>query len=320
MRILTGIQPTGAPHIGNYFGMMKPVIETQEKGESFIFIADYHTMTVTPNPEEFRNNCYNLAVDFLACGLDPEKVIFFRQSDILQIPELAWILSCFTPMGLLERCHSYKDKVANGIIPNCGLFYYPILMAADILMYKSNSVPVGKDQKQHVEVTRDIAQRFNNKYGNVFVMPEPTIKSSVATVVGTDGKKMSKSYGNDIPLFGNPKQIRKKFMKIVTDSKAPEEPKDPENCSVFTLYKLFASTEQVNKMAERYRAGGLMYGLAKQELFDMYSEYFAPMKKRKEEIAANPDYVEEVLKKGAEKASVVAEATMKEVRKIVGLR
>ena len=320
MRILSGIQPTGAPHIGNYFAMMKPVIERQELGESFIFIADYHTMTVTPDPELFRHNCFNLAVDFLACGLDPEKVVFFRQSDILQIPELAWILSCFTPMGLLERCHSYKDKVSNSIIPNCGLFYYPILMAADILMYKSNSVPVGKDQKQHVEVTRDIAQRFNNKYGDVFIMPEPTIKSDVATIVGTDGRKMSKSYGNDIPLFGNLKQIRKKFMKIVTDSKTPEESKDPDTCSIFALYKLFASKNQVAEMAAKYRAGGLMYGMAKQELFEIYNEYFEPMRKRRDEIASDSGYVHEVLRKGAEKASEIAEQTMSEIRKAIGIK
>jgi tryptophanyl-tRNA synthetase len=320
MRILSGIQPTGAPHIGNYFAMMKPVIDTQELGESFIFIADYHTMTTTPNPEEYRNNCFNLAVDFLACGLNPDKAIFYRQSDIIQIPELAWILSCFTPLGLLERCHSYKDKIANGIIPNCGLFYYPVLMAADILMYKSNSVPVGKDQKQHVEVTRDIAQRFNNKYGEIFVMPEPTIKSNVATIVGIDGQKMSKSYGNTIPLFGNAKQIRKKFMKIVTDSKTPEESKDPDTCSIFALYKLFASKKQIEDMAARYRAGGLMYGMAKQKLFEIYEEYFAPMKKRRDEIAADPGYVHEVLKKGAKKASAAAEETMDEIRKAIGIR
>ena len=320
MRILSGIQATGDPHLGNYFAMMKPVIETQEQGESFIFIADYHTMTITPDPKQYKQNCFNLAVDFLACGIDPEKTIFYRQSDIIQIPELAWILSCLTPMGLLERCHSYKDKVANNIIPNCGLFYYPILMAADILMYKSNSVPVGKDQKQHVEVTRDIAQRFNNKYGNIFVLPEPAIKSDVAAIVGTDGRKMSKSYGNTIPLFGDQKQIRKKFMKIVTDSKTPEEPKDPEKCSIFALYKLFASDKQIAEMSDRYKAGGLMYGTAKQELFEAYNEYFKPMRAKREEIAADPSYVQDILKKGAEKASKIAEQTMNEVRSVIGLR
>ncbi len=319
MRILSGIQPTGAPHLGNYFAMMRPVIELQEKGEAYIFIADYHTVTVTPDPKDFKSNSINLALDFLACGLDPEKAVFFRQSDIIQIPELAWILSCFTPMGLLERCHSYKDKVANGIVPNCGLFYYPVLMAADILMYKSNIVPVGRDQKQHVEVTRDIAQRFNNKYGDVFVLPEPQIKENVATVVGTDGRKMSKSYGNTIEIFNsNLKKTRKSFMKIVTDSKTPEEPKDPDNCSIFALYKLFASEKQIDNMAERYRAGGLMYGMAKQELFDIFCEYFAPMRKKREELVSDMGYVESVLRKGAEKASEVACQTMSDIRKKVG--
>ena len=266
----------------------------------------------------FKENSMNLAIDFLACGLDPEKAVFFRQSDIIQIPELAWILSCITPMGLLERCHSYKDKVANGIIPNCGLFYYPILMASDILMYKSNLVPVGRDQKQHVEVTRDIAQRFNNKYGDIFVIPEPQIKENVATVTGTDGRKMSKSYGNTIEIFNTPKKTRKSFMKIVTDSKSPEEPKDPESCSIFALYKLFASESQLEEMAERYRAGGLMYGIAKQELFEIFSEYFAPMKKRREELVSDIGYVKSVLKNGAEKASAVAQQTMKEIRGKIG--
>ena len=319
-RILSGIQPTGLPHLGNYFAMMRPVIETQKQGDSFIFIADYHTMTVTPEPQEFRDNIFNLAADFLACGLDPDKAVFFRQSDVPEIPELAWILSCFAPMGLLQKCHSYKDKISNGIIPNCGLFYYPILMAADILIYKSDLVPVGKDQKQHVEVTRDIALKFNNKYGDVFNLPEPVIKSNVATVTGIDGKKMSKSYGNDIPLFGNMKKIRKKFMKIVTDSKTPDEPKDPETCSIFALYKLFANDSQIHDMAERYRAGGLMYGYAKQELFELYSDYFAPMRQKREEIVTDKGYIEEVLRKGAAKASEVAQATIEQVRKTVGLR
>ena len=319
MRILSGIQPTGAPHLGNYFAMMKPVIELQDKGEAFIFIADYHTITVTPDPKVFRENSINLAIDFLACGLDPEKAVFFRQSDIIQIPELAWILSCFTPMGLLERCHSYKDKVSNGIIPNCGLFYYPILMAADILMYKSNIVPVGRDQKQHVEVTRDIAQRFNNKYGETFVLPKPQIKDNVATVIGIDGRKMSKSYGNTIEIFNTHKKTRKSFMKIVTDSKQPEESKDPESCSIFALYKLFASESQIENMAERYRAGGLMYGVAKQELYEMFNDYFAPMTKRREELATDIGYVNSVLEAGAKKASEVAVQTMKEIRTKVGL-
>ena len=318
MRILSGIQPTGAFHIGNYFGMMKQCIELQNSGEAFYLIVDYHALTVTPEPELLRQRITNAAIDFLACGLDPEKAVFFRQSDIIQIPELSWILSCVTPMGLLERCHSYKDKIANDIPANCGLFYYPVLMSADILLFKSDTIPVGKDQKQHVEVARDIAQRFNNKYGEFFPLPEPKIIENLSTIIGTDGRKMSKSYNNFIEIFGDDKKIRKKFMKIVTDSKAPEEPKDPENCSIFALYKLFATDKQLEEMAERYRAGGLMYGVAKQELFDMYMEYFAPMKKRREELALDIGYVESVLKKGAEKASAVAEQTMKEIRGKIG--
>jgi len=319
MRILSGIQPTGTLHIGNYFGMMKQCIELQNVGEAFYLIVDYHALTVSPDPELLRERVKNAAIDFLACGLDPEKAVFFRQSDIIQIPELAWILSCVTPMGLLERCHSYKDKVANDIPANCGLFYYPVLMTSDILLFKSDTIPVGKDQKQHVEVARDISQRFNNKYGEYFPLPNPKIIENLSTIIGTDGRKMSKSYNNFIEIFGNDKKIRKKFMKIVTDSKAPEEPKDPENCSIFALYKLFASEKQVEEMAERYRAGGLMYGVAKQELFDMYMEYFTPMKKRRDELASDIGYVNSVLKTGAEKASEVAVQTMKEIREKIGL-
>ena len=320
MRILSGIQPTGVPHLGNYFAMMKPAIELQSQGEAFLFIADYHTLTTTPNPDNLRKQITDLAADFLACGLDPEKTIFFRQSDVPELTELAWVLSCLTPIGLLERSHSYKDKVANGISPNCGLFFYPVLMSADILMYKSNIVPVGKDQKQHVEIARDIAIKFNNTYGETFPLPEPKIKENVATISGTDGRKMSKSYGNTIPLFGDEKQVRKLFMKIVTDSKTSEESKNPDTCSIFALYKLFANEKQIEEMATRYRAGGLMYGTVKQELFEMYKTHFDPLCKKREIITADPQYIETVLKEGAEKADVIAKQTMKEVRKKVGLR
>jgi len=319
MRILSGIQPTGDFHIGNYFGMMKQCIDIQDSGECFFLIVDYHALTTSPEPPLFREKILNSAIDFLACGIDPEKSIFFRQSDILEIPELAWMLSCVTPVGLLERCHSYKDKIANGISPNCGLFYYPVLMSADILLFKSEIIPVGKDQKQHVEVARDIAIRFNNQYGNIFSLPEPRIIENVATIVGTDGRKMSKSYGNTIPIFGDEKQVRKLFMKIVTDSKTPEDPKDPASCSIFALYKLFASKKQVEEMAARYRAGGLMYGTVKQELFEMYLAYFTPFYKKRKELAADRQYVENILQKGAEKASAIAKLTMKEVREKVGL-
>ncbi len=320
MRILSGIQPTGTPHIGNYFGMMKQIIDSQHKGETFLFIADYHSLTVTPDPKLLGERTLNVALDFLACGLDVEKTVFFKQSAIPLLTELTWILSCCTPVGLLERCHSYKDKVANGIIPNCGLFFYPVLMTADILMYKSDIVPVGKDQKQHVEVARDIAIKFNNLYGETFPLPSPQIIEDVATVTGTDGRKMSKSYDNTIPLFGNEKQIRKIFMKIVTDSKTPEEPKDPDTCNIFALYKLFANKEQTEQMADRYKAGGLMYGQAKQELFELYINYFSAMQKKRDELVKNLDYVYGILKKGAEKASEVAEETMREIKSKVGLK
>lgn len=320
MRILSGIQPTGTPHIGNYFGMMKQIIDNQYNGETFLFIADYHSLTVTPDPKLLEERTMDVALDFLACGLDTEKTVFFKQSDIPSLTELTWILSCCTPIGLLERCHSYKDKVANGILPNCGLFFYPVLMTADILMYKSNAVPVGKDQKQHVEVARDIAIKFNNLYGDTFPIPEPQIKEDVATITGTDGRKMSKSYDNTIPLFGNEKQIRKLFMKIVTDSKTPDEPKDPEKCNIFSLYKLFASKAQADEMADRYRAGGLMYGQAKQELFDLYMNHFSVMQKKRDELVKNIDYVRSILKKGADIASEEALKTMKEVKSKIGLK
>ncbi|HBC86621.1 MAG TPA: tryptophan--tRNA ligase [Lentisphaeria bacterium] len=318
MRILSGIQPSGTIHIGNYFGMMKPAMELSKKGEAFLFIADYHALTVLPEPEKLRERVRDVAVDFIACGLT-EETLFFKQSDILSIPEFTWILSCVTPMGLLERCHSYKDKLAHGFSPNHGLFAYPVLMAADILIYKSNIVPVGKDQKQHVEVARDIAQRFNNKYGNILVMPESTIRDDVAIVPGTDGQKMSKTYGNTIELFGNEKEIRKKIMGIVTDSKPLEAPKEPEKCPVFALYKLFASESQAAAMAENYRKGGYGYGHAKKELFDVFWEYFRPFRTRREELLKDMGYVDSFLKKGAQKAGEVAGKTLKEVRESVGL-
>lgn len=320
MRILSGIQPSGSIHLGNYFAMMKPAIEMQEKAETFLFIADLHALTVNPEPELLRERIFNVAVDFLACGLSPEKTVFFRHSAIPEITELTWILDCLTPMGLLERCHSYKDKIANGIKPNHGLFAYPVLMAADILLYKSTTVPVGKDQKQHVEVARDIAQRFNNRYGDIFVLPEEKIREDVAIVPGTDGRKMSKSYDNTIEIFGNEKKLRKKFMSIVTDSKGLDEPKDPETCPVFALYKLFASKQQQEEMAVKYREGGYGYGHAKQELFETFVEYFRPFVEKRQQLLADKGYVESVLAEGAEKAGAVAKDTIFDVRKAVGLK
>jgi tryptophanyl-tRNA synthetase len=319
MRILSGIQPSGKLHIGNYFGMMKPAIELQEQGEAYLFIANYHAMTTVQDAAALRQMTTDVALDFLACGIDPEKTAFYRQSDVPAVHELAWILSTLTPMGLLERCHSYKDKTAKGIAASHGLFAYPVLMAADILAVNSNVVPVGRDQKQHVEVTRDLAIRFNNTFGDVFTIPEPSILGHVAVVPGIDGQKMSKSYDNTIEIFNEGKPLKKRVMKIVTDSKELEDPKDPDTCNVFALYKLFASEEEQAELAERYRAGGMGYGHAKTELLEKINEHFGPMREKRAELAADMDYVEDVLRQGAEKASVLARETLQKARQAVGL-
>ena len=277
-------------------------------------------MTTNPKPEDLRSRIERLAVDFLACGIDPEKTVFFRQSDVPEVCELTWILNCLTGLGFLERAHSYKDKIAKGFQPNNGLFSYPVLMASDILIYQSDLVPVGKDQKQHLEMTRDIAIKFNQTYGDTFKIPDEKISSSVAVIPGLDGQKMSKSYNNTIEIFGEEKAMRKKFMSIKTDSKAMEEPKDPDTCSIFQLYKLFASPEQVEEMRGKYIAGGYGYGHAKQALFEAYLEFFAPMRKRREELLANMDYVHAILKSGGERARAEAVRTMDAVRRRVGLR
>ena len=319
-RVLSGIQPSGTLHIGNYFGMMKPSVALQSDNECFYFIADYHALTTLPAAARLKECVHGVAVDFLACGIDPEKTAFFRQSDVPQVMELTWILSCLTPIGLLERCHSYKDKVARGFTANHGLFTYPVLMAADILVYGSNQVPVGKDQKQHLAVTRDLAIRFNNHSGEVLVIPEPIIQESVAVIPGLDGQKMSKSYGNTIELFGEGKKARKTFMKIVTDSTPMEDPKDPDSCNVFALYKLLATEEELDEMRGRYLAGGMGYGHAKQALFEKYSEHFAEMRERRAEFLADPQRVEQILQDGASRARTAAEAMMSRVREAVGLR
>lgn len=320
MRVLSGIQPSGIPHIGNYFGMMRPAVELQEQGEAFLFIADYHSLTTQPKPDALRKQVEGLALDFLACGLNPEKTVFFRQSDVPQVTELTWILSSLTTVGVLERAHSYKDKIAKGFVPNSGLFIYPVLMASDILIYQSTLVPVGKDQKQHLEITRDLAIKFNNEYGDIFTIPEASIRENVAVVPGVDGQKMSKSYNNTIPIFDGKKATRKTIMSIVTDCKELEEPKDPKNCNVVALFKLFADESQLKAMRKNYRAGNYGYGHAKQELFELMWEYFEPMRQRREELANNLDYVWDILRKGGEKASAEAEKTMVKVRKAVGLR
>ena len=319
MRILSGIQPSGKLHIGNYFGMMRPAIELQQRGEAFLFIADYHALTTVADAAAMREGVRDVALDFLACGLDPERTAFYRQSDLPEVHELAWLLSNVTPLALLERCHSYKDKLAKGIAPNHGLLAYPVLMAADILIVQANVVPVGRDQKQHVEVTLFLLIMRRPACSTPFPFPAPFSSAAVAVVPGLDGQKMSKSYGNTIEIFGDPKATRKRIMSIVTDSKTLEEPKDPDTCNVFRLYKLFATEAQQADLAARYRAGGMGYGTAKKELADLLETFFAPMRAKRAELAANPRYVEDVLQAGAAKARAVARETLQRARRAVGL-
>src|SRR5438874_7204359 len=320
MRILSGIQPSGVLHIGNYFGMMRPAIALQSEGEAFYFIADYHALTSVRDPTTLHENIHRVALDFLACGLDPERAALFRQSDVPQVTELAWILSTVTPMGLLERSHSYKDKLARGMLPSVGLFNYPVLMAADILVYDSDIVPVGKDQKQHIEITRDLAVKMNEAFGQVFKLPEPRIQAATEVVPGIDGQKMSKSYGNNIDIFGDEKETRKRVMSIVTDSTPVEAPKDPSTSTIFQLYSLFASKSETEEMRDRFQKGGTGYGDFKKELFEKLWEFFAPMRKRREEIVADKSYIDNVLARGARRADKIANQVMQRVRNAVGLR
>lgn len=328
-RILSGIKPTGAPHLGNYFGMMKPCIALQEQGEAFYFIADYHALTTVRDPQAMRDYTRGVALDFLACGLDPARAVIFRQSDVPEHTELAWILSCFTPMPMLENCHAFKDHLSKNKTPVHGLFAYPVLMAADILLYDSNVVPVGRDQKQHVEVTRDIAGAINRTYpkaphapgtDGLFVIPEPSVIPQVATVIGLDGRKMSKSYDNTVAIFDDEKPMRKKVMGIVTDSTPVADPKDPSNSTIVALYRLFASEADVAGMEADFRAGGTGYGDFKKRLFESLWEYFRPMREKRSALAADAGFVDKVLADGAERARAVASATMDRVRKAVGLR
>ena len=320
MRILSGIQPSGALHIGNYFGMMRPAVALQAEGEALYFVADYHALTSLRDPEMLRANSRRVALDFLACGFDPERATLFRHSDVPQVTELAWVLSTVAPMGLLERAHSYKDKLARGMSANVGLFSYPILMAADILIYDSDVVPVGKDQKQHIEMTRDLAVKMNETYGQIFKLPEPRIQPATETVPGVDGQKMSKSYGNNIDIFGDEKEMRKRVMSIVTDSLAVDAPKDPATSTIFKLYSLVASNDEITDMRDRFAKGGTGYGDFKKELFEKLWEYFAPMRKRREEILKDKSYIDNVLAHGAARANEIANQVMDRVRKAVGLR
>ena len=319
-RILTGIQPSGTLHIGNYFGAMRPILDRQGEGEVFVFLADLHALTSLRDGDALRANVREATVDFLACGLDPERTVYWRQSDVPAHAELMWILSTLTPMRMLELAVSYKDKVEQGISPYAGLFTYPVLQAADILLYDADVVPVGKDQKQHLEMTRDIAVKFNAAYGDTLKLPDPEISENVAVVPGLDGRKMSKSYGNALDIFQEEKPLRKRVMSIVTDSTPLEEPKPIEGSNILPLYRLVASPEQVAQMEDDFRAGGTGYGDLKKRLFEALWEYFEPMRARRAEILARPGYVDEVLEHGARRAGEIADATMERVRLAVGLR
>ena len=319
MRVLSGIQPSGGLHIGNYFAMMKRMIEYQENNELFCFIVNYHALTTVFDPERLRNQTIEAACDFLTLGIDPDKAIFWVQSDVPEVTELTWILSNVTSMGLLERCHSYKDKISRGLMPNHGLFAYPVLMAADILLYGSNKVPVGQDQKQHVEVTRDIAIRFNTMYGETFVVPEVEIPEEVATIPGLDGRKMSKSYGNTIEIFCEEQELRKKVMSIKTDSIAVDQPKDPDNNALYDIYALFLDTQGKQELRDRFLTPGLRYGDVKQELFGVIWEYFKPYREKRQAYLNDPGIVREILRRGAEKARNIGSEYLMKARRNVGV-
>jgi len=319
MRVLSGVQPSGKLHLGNYFGAMKQHIDGQQEHESFIFIANYHALTTIQDAALLRELTRDVALDYLALGLDPDKACLFRQSDVPEVTELAWILSTVTGKGLLERAVSYKDKVGRGLSPSMGLFNYPILQAADILIYRSEAVPVGKDQVQHIEMTADMAGYFNNTYGcEVLVIPKARLNEA-AVVPGVDGEKMSKSYGNTIDLFDEPKQARKRIMGLKTDSTPVEDPKDPDSCNVFALLRLFADADEASDWARRYRQGPMGYGEAKQRLAVLFEERFGPARERRRELAANPNHVEDILATGGRRARAVAQAVMTDVRDACGI-
>jgi tryptophanyl-tRNA synthetase len=319
MRVLSGIQPSGDLHIGNYFAMMKRMIEYQKHHDLFCFIVNYHALTTVFDAGRLRKQTLEAACDFLALGIEPQKSVFWVQSDVPEVTELTWLLSNVTSMGLLERCHSFKDKTAKGITPNHGLFAYPVLMAADILMYGAHRVPVGKDQKQHVEVTRDIAIRFNTTYGETFVLPEPEIPDEVATIPGIDGQKMSKSYDNAIPIFAPEKKMRKQVMSIKTDSTPVEEPKDPDKSVLFDIYTLFLDEQGKQELRDRFLTPGLKYGEVKQELFGVIWEYFKPYREKRQYYAKHLDEVRDILKQGAEKARAIGSEYLATARHNAGV-
>ncbi len=319
MRILSGIQPSGRPHLGNYFGAIRQYISLQTGNEPFYFIASYHALTAVQEAAVLRDYTLGVALDFLALGLDPQEATLFAQQDVPEVTELAWILSCVTPMGMLERAVSYKDKVAQGLSPSHGLFAYPVLQAADILIYLADLVPVGQDQKQHVEMTRDLAGKFNQQFGEVFTVPEPYILDHSAVVPGLDGRKMSKSYGNEIGIFDEGSALKKKVMSIVTDSTPVEDRKDPETSTPFLLLRLLASPEETAEWEARYQAGGMGYGDVKKRLLALIDETFAPYRERRRELEADPDYVMDVLTDGGRRARAVAQQVMSRVREATGL-
>ena len=321
MRILSGIQPTGRLHLGNFFGAIRQHLRLVDEGhQCFYFVANYHALTSLRNPAELEAATMHIACGYLALGLDPARSTFFVQSDVPQVTELCWVLNCVCPMGLLERATSYKDKIGRGMTPNVGLFDYPVLQAADIVAYDANLVPVGADQKQHIEMTRDMAARFNREFNaEVLVIPEPYIVDAVAVVPGIDGQKMSKSYDNTIEIFTDPKSTKKRCAQIVTDSTPLEAPKDPDTCNVYALLKLFATPGEAVEIADRYRAGGYGYGHAKGRLTELINERFADARARYADLEAHPDDVRDVLREGGRRAREVAEKTMDRVRKAAGL-
>ena len=319
LRVLSGIQPSGKLHIGNFFGAMRQHLQLQAENEGFYFIADYHAMTNTPAPEVMRQRCLDVTMDYLALGLDTTRTVFWRQSDVPEVTELAWILSCVTPMGLLQRCTSYKDKVDQGLSANHGLFAYPVLQAADILIFHSNLVPVGADQKQHIEVTRDIALKFNAQYGETLTIPKDYILESVAVVPGMDGRKMSKSYGNTIEIFEPESSVKNKIMKMVTDSTPVEEPKNPDTCNIFALLKLAASAEETKEWEDKYRKGGTGYGTVKKRVVELMQQYFRPYREKRAQLEKDRDGVLQVLADGGRRARAVARKTMDAVRQVTGL-
>ncbi|HBT97319.1 MAG TPA: tryptophan--tRNA ligase [Desulfobulbaceae bacterium] len=320
MKVLSGIQPSGQLHIGNYFGMMQPMLAHMNTSELYVFIANLHAMTTVHEGQRLAEGTIEAAANFLALGLDPDRCIFWVQSDVPEVCELAWALSTIAPMGLIERCHSYKDKLAKGIMPTHGLFSYPVLMAADILLYQSDRVPVGKDQKQHLEVARDLAQKFNLEFGDTFVVPEAAIDETTAIIPGLDGQKMSKSYGNTIPIFADGKELKKRVMAIQTDATPVEEAKNPDTCNLYTIFRLFAEPARLAEVRARYVNGGLAYGYLKLELLELIEKRFAAAREKKKELLADLTGLRAILDRGAEKARAKAAVTMEAVRRKVGSR